>query len=127
MKTLILTLALSLVFSLIGCTGTDPTSDARPAEAERTAASPTDVKPADDSSTRAVTGVAACDEYLEKLEEFIENPKVPQASKDAFKGSLEQNRTAWKQAASTPQGKAGLESSCKMALDSIKPTLEQWK
>lgn len=77
-------------------------------------------------STSAVTGVAACDEYLAKVEKFLENPKVPQATRDMYKQSLEQNRTAWKQASSTPQGKAGLETSCKMALDAMKPALEQY-
>lgn len=77
-------------------------------------------------TTNGVTGVATCDEYLAKVEKFLENPKVPQATRDMYKRSLEQNRTAWKQAAATPQGKAGLETSCKMALDAMKPALEQY-
>lgn len=82
--------------------------------------------PSTTDSTSAVTGVPACDEYLAKVEKFLENPKVPQATRDMYKQSLEQNRTAWKQAVSTPQGKAGLETSCKTALDAMKPALEQY-
>lgn len=89
-------------------------------------------KPAVNSTTKtetttstAVTGVPACDEYLATVEKFVNNPNVPAATKDAYKQSLEQNRTAWKQAASTPQGKASLESGCKQALDAVRPMLEQ--
>jgi hypothetical protein len=32
-------------------------------------------------------------------------------------------RTAWKQAAATPQGKAGLAQGCKMALDNAKTSM----
>jgi len=78
------------------------------------------------TSTTAETGVAACDEYLAQVGKLMNNPNVPQATRDAYKQSLEQNRTAWKQAASSPQGKQQLESSCKIALDSIKPTIEQY-
>jgi hypothetical protein len=57
----------------------------------------------------------------------MNNPNVPQATKDIYKQSLEQNRAAWKQAASTPQGKASLESSCKTALDAAKTFLDSCK
>ena len=72
------------------------------------------------------TGVPVCDEYLAKVEKFVNNPNVPQTTRDAYKQSLEQNRTAWKQAAATVQGKQQLESSCKMALESAKPAFDQY-
>jgi hypothetical protein len=36
---------------------------------------------------------------------------------------LDQTKAAWKQAASTPQGKAGLAMGCKQALDSAKTSM----
>jgi hypothetical protein len=39
--------------------------------------------------------------------------------KAAAKPGLDQTVAAWKQAAATPQGKAGLATSCKMMLDNF--------
>jgi hypothetical protein len=72
------------------------------------------------AETESVTGVEACDEYLSKVEFCLTKPNVPEAAKTAYRQSLEQNRAAWKQLAATEQGKASLQSSCKMALDSAK-------
>lgn len=74
----------------------------------------------------AETGVASCDEYLAKVEKFIGIPQVPQATKDAYRQSLEQNRIAWKQVASTAQGKQQLESNCELALESAKSAFDQY-
>ena len=123
-----LTFALCTTLLLIGC-GTSETakSDNRTTANTATTTTKTETTTSTTSApSGGVTGVAACDEYLTKVEKFLNNPNVPQASRDAYKQSLEQNRTAWKQAASTPQGKASLETSCKAALDAIKPTLEQY-
>lgn len=85
-----------------------------------------------DKSTAALTtsttetGVPVCNEYLAKAEKFVNNPNIPQATRNTYKQSLEQNRTAWKQAASTAQGKQQLESSCKQALESAKPAFDQY-
>ncbi len=78
------------------------------------------------TTSTAETGVPACDEYLAKVEKFVNNQSVPQTTRDAYKQSLEQNRTAWKQAASTVQGKQQMESSCKQALESAKPAFDQY-
>ncbi len=106
MKKLTLTLTLCLGLLLASCGGDKPAANSTTSTAE--------------------TGVPACDEYLAKVEKFINNPNVPQATKDAYKQSQEQNRTAWKQAASTAQGKASLETSCKQALESAKPAFDQY-
>ncbi len=63
-------------------------------------------------------GVAECDEYIAKVEACL--AKVPAAGQPAVKSSLDAMRTSWKQAASTPQGKAGLAAGCKAALDQAK-------
>jgi hypothetical protein len=71
--------------------------------------------------------VAACDEYMAKVEKCVNSPNVPEAAKAAYRQSLEQNRTAWRQAASTPQGKASLETSCQTALASARTFLDTCK
>ncbi len=43
-------------------------------------------------------------------------------SKSAMESSFTMMRDSWKQAAATPEGKAGLQAGCKAALDSIPPT-----
>lgn len=119
MKTLTLTFWLCVVIFLAGCGSADKPAVNSTAKTEPGSASKPD-------TTTGATGVASCDEYLAKLDKFVNNPKVPQATRDAYKQTLEQNRSAWKQAASTPQGKAGLETGCKMALDAAKSTLDQY-
>ena len=122
MKKLILTFALCAAFLLAGCSAGDkPAADQTTANSTTTKTTETD---STKNATAAITGVAVCDDYLAKVESCLTKPSVPQATKDAYKQSLEQNRAAWKQAASTAQGKQQLESSCKMAMDAAKPFLE---
>ena len=132
MKQLALLFTLSSALLFTGCGAGGRSAENKPAET-KPPANTTTAKPAESNSSTSsttspagVTGVVACDEYLAAVEKLIDNPKVPQATRDMYKRTLEQNRTAWKQAASTPQGKAGLETSCKAALDAFKPTLEQF-
>lgn len=62
-------------------------------------------------------GVKECDDYLTKMEACV--GKLDATSKGIYEGQLKTNREAWKTAASTPQGKAGLATGCKAALDAI--------
>src|SRR5712692_10562457 len=126
--TLILTLSLSLiVLAFVGCSKTEPTNaNNGNKDVSTTPAAPAATK-SSAPSTAADTGVAACDEYLTKVEKCLNNPHVPEATKAAYRTSLTQNRTAWKQAASTPQGKAALETSCKTALENAKSFLATCK
>ena len=49
--------------------------------------------------------------------------KVPPAAQAALKTGFEKNIEAWKQAASTPQGKQSLAMACKTALDTAKQSM----
>ena len=129
---LILTVFLSLIaLAASGCSGSTevnvnantPAAATTPAAKAPAAATPA----AATTTTAANTGVASCDEYLTQVEKCLNNPQVPEQAKAAYRASLEQNRTAWKQAASTPQGKAALEASCKAALDGAKGFLATCK
>jgi hypothetical protein len=60
-------------------------------------------------------GVKECDDYIKMWNDCYKDP----ATKSAMKSGLDQMTSAWKQAASTPQGKAGLATGCKAALDAF--------
>ncbi len=62
-------------------------------------------------------GVAECDEYFKKMEACM--GKMPAEAKATYESSMKQNKDAWKAAAATAEGKAGLKTGCKAALDGI--------
>ena len=67
-------------------------------------------------------GVAECDEFIQKYEACV-NSKVPESARSMVKANLDSMRTAWKKAAETPQGKAGLATGCKQALEQAKTSM----
>lgn len=91
----------------------------------------TNTKPANATTETAKTetasagdkiGVSECDEYITKYEACV-NSKVPEAQRAMFKSQFETMRKSWKDAAATPQGKAGLATGCKAALDTAKQSM----
>ena len=96
----------------------------------KTAATPA-ASPAATAATPASTaaagdiGVAACDDFLKKYEACVSG-KVPAAAQATFKTSLDTWRSSWKKLAETPQGKAGLETACKSALEQAKTSLSSY-
>jgi hypothetical protein len=60
-------------------------------------------------------GVAECDDYFKKYLACID--KLAPAAQTQARQVVEQSRTAWKQAASSVEGKAALASTCKAASD----------
>ncbi|MDQ3917254.1 MAG: hypothetical protein M3348_02020 [Acidobacteriota bacterium] len=84
-------------------------------------------KAANTSTTSTVgdkIGVPECDEYIAKVEACL--AKVPAAGQPAVKTSLDAMRKSWKDAAATPQGKAGLAAGCKQALETAKSTYSSY-
>lgn len=71
-------------------------------------------------TSKSEIGVPACDEYFTQLDEYLSNPKVPEAVKTQYQKSREDNLKAWKAAAATEAGKKGLETGCKAATDALK-------
>ena len=69
-------------------------------------------------------GVPECDEYLTKMEACLS--KLPAVAKDQYEKSFEQTRTAWRNAASTPQGKASLAQACKAMTDQMKTSMKSY-
>jgi hypothetical protein len=56
-------------------------------------------------------GVAECDNYMKKYMACVDS-KVPEAARAMMRQNLDQTKVAWRQAASTAQGKASLASAC---------------
>lgn len=75
----------------------------------------------DTASSAANTGVAECDEYIEKYEACLTliASKAPQAQ-GALKTSFEAQRKAFTDAAATPAGKSTLPATCKQAMETAK-------
>lgn len=128
-KIIALTSLLTLSALGMACGGTVAPNTATNKPTASPAASPKAATP-DTSNTNSDTkstdtskseiGVASCDEYLAEMDKYLANPKVPEAVRTAQKDAKEKYLTAWKAAASTPAGKAGLETGCKAALESVK-------
>ncbi|WP_428268404.1 hypothetical protein [Haliangium sp.] len=71
------------------------------------------------------TGVAACDDFIEKYETCITtSPRIPDPVRDVYRQSIEDMRDAWREAASTPGGKAAAESACKQALEAMSEAMQ---
>ena len=71
-------------------------------------------------------GVPECDEYIGKYEKCI-GDKVPEAARAQMKTAFDQMKDAWKKAAATPEGKTGLATGCKMALETAKKAMAAYK
>ena len=56
-------------------------------------------------------GVAECDNYMKKYMACVDS-KVPESARAMMRQNLDQTKVAWRQAASTVQGKASLAFAC---------------
>jgi hypothetical protein len=70
-------------------------------------------------------GVPECDNYMKKYMACVDG-KVPEAARAMMRQQLEQTKAAWKQAASTPQGKAGLAMGCQQADQASAPAMKAY-
>jgi hypothetical protein len=134
-----LALAVACALLLIGCGGSTETNSSNATTANKTAttttttttstpATTTTSTPASTPTTTASTtgdkiGVPECDNFIEKYEACITG-KVPEAARAQFNATLKQWRDSWRQAAATPQGKAGLAQGCKVAADSARQSMK---
>lgn len=70
------------------------------------------------------TGVAECDEYIEKYERCITtSPKIPEVAKRSMRASFDMIRVAWKESSATPSGRAGLATGCRRAIEAARQAL----
>ena len=96
------------------CSTGDPAAGAKSKEAAPAQAA---TAPAGDS-----IGVAECDQYLAAYESCLKD-KVPAAAREMMKTSFDSTRASWRQAASTPEGRAGLANACKAARDAARQSM----
>jgi len=119
-----------LAFMLAAClicgslaTAACSSGDASPAGAQVKTAP--DAKPATTTgpaSTGDSIGVAECDQYLAAYESCLKD-KVPAAAREMMKTSFDSTRASWRQAAATPEGRAGLANACKAARDAARQSM----
>ena len=135
-----LTLSLSCALLLVGCgssetttNGSNQTSTNQTTTTTTTPATTT-TTPATTTTTPATTtttasggnvGVPECDDFISKYEACILS-KVPAAARAQYEASMKQWRDSWRQAASTPQGKAGLAQGCKMIADQSRAAMKPY-
>jgi len=74
------------------------------------------------ASAGAEFGVPECDSYVKSWLACVDS-KVPEAMRGTYRTAIEQSKAQWKQAASTPQGKAGLATACTQSLAATKQAL----
>src|SRR5215831_209923 len=95
-------------------TAAKPADKAAPAApAGDKAAAPAGDKAAAPAPAGGDIGVAECDEYIKKMSECA--GKLQPEAAGPMKESMETMKKAWKDAASTPEGKTALASGCKQA------------
>jgi hypothetical protein len=100
-------LALAIGVAAAGCSG-----ESTPPPASTMAAQPAATAPA--AAAAGDFGVPACDQYMRKYAACVDS-KVPEGARAMMKESMMQTHLAWKQAASTPEGRNALTASCTQA------------
>ena len=120
MKFNLLALAALTTLALSACKPADeatPVADAPAVEAPAVTDTATDATAttAATDTVDAGTGVAECDQYLEKVYACISD-KVPEAQRDMMKQGIEQSKAGW----SAVTDKTALAAQCKTAMDQAK-------
>ena len=104
-----------LVIAAVGCQA--KTENAAPAATTAQAATPVASTPP--AAAPGETGVAECDDYLRKWDACLAT-KVTGDAREQVKVALDATREAWKRAAATAEGKAGLAAACREATELAK-------
>ena len=110
-------------FVLIGCTKTDTSnSNSTTTNSNKTSTTTTTTTT---STTTDKIGVPECDDYIAKYEACV-NGKVPEMARAQFNSAMKTARDAWRKAAATPEGKAGLAAACKQATEQAKTSMKSY-
>ena len=108
-------------FVLIGCSKTETMSNGNSTTSNSNKTTTTSTT----SSTGDKIGVPECDDYLAKYETCV-NGKVPEMARAQFNSAMKTTRDAWRKAAATPEGKAGLAAACKQATEMAKTSMKSY-
>ena len=140
-----LSLFIACALMLAACGGSDDaannssTANASNKTATTTTTTTTTSTPATTTSSPATTttsttttasssdkiGVPECDDFITKYEACISG-KIPEAARAQFNMTLKQWRDSWRQAAATPQGKAGLVQVCKASVEQARQSMKSF-
>ena len=71
------------------------------------------------------TGVAACDDFLEKYTTCVTS-KIPAAAQSAYKAQLDQTRKMWVDMGKNVGAKPAMEASCKQTMNTMKTALASY-
>jgi hypothetical protein len=111
--------SMAVIVTALACHACGGNANSQPA-ASSTSAPAASAAPASTSGSPEF-GVAECDDYFKKYLACID--KLAPAAQTQARQMLEQSRTAWKQAASTDEGRTGLATTCKAASDAAAPAM----
>ena len=112
---------------LAACQPSAPTSSSAPdaKAAATTASAPASAAPAAVATATAVTGIAVCDDYLNKYEACLRD-KLPEATRSQFQSGLDAMRNSWTQLAANPQTASTLENACMQAKSSAAVAMQAY-
>ncbi len=114
MKIRVLSSVAIMAFFALACTGGTETTTTT------TEAPPAPTTPAATTTTATGdVGVASCDQYIKEMTACFSS--MDAATKAALEASFKQTTDAWRAAAATPEGKAGLDAACQAALTAMPP------
>jgi hypothetical protein len=71
---------------------------------------------------RSPIGIVSCDTFMRRYEVCVKQ-KFPAESRQAAMDAIDQMRDAWRQAATTPEGRSAMDTACKQAMDAVKESL----
>jgi hypothetical protein len=114
----------ALTLGLMACGGGKSGESAgNAAPAEKAASTP--APPAAGGTGGAEFGVPECDEYIAKYTACIDS-KVPESARVMIRQQLDATKASWKQAASTPEGRTGLATGCKQAIEAARTAMQAY-
>jgi hypothetical protein len=113
-------------FLLLGCSKTETTNNGNVTASNSNKAAMTKSPATSTASSSAEkVGVPECDDYIAKYDACVSG-KVPEMARAQYKAALDTLRSSWRQAASTPQGKAGLAAACKQATEQARAAMKAY-
>jgi hypothetical protein len=116
----------ALALAGAACSGGGDTGSKAPA-AQQSAPAAQSTPAAQSAASTGMTGfgVPECDAYLENYLACVES-KVPEAVRTTMRTQIEQTKSQWKQAAATPEGRAGLAAACKQASEAASTAMKAY-
>jgi hypothetical protein len=117
-----LSVALAASLAVAACGGGASQQQSAPQAPPATQAPATTAAAAPAATGAAEFGVPECDDYINKYVACIDS-KVPEAGRAMIRQQLDQTKAQWQQAASTPEGKAGLAGACKTMTETAKTAM----